>query len=222
MFPASILDTAGERRFQSTSEGQLLAQQFRQTANGAAGEVAGRQSYARFALPDGAGDASAKGLRWATGHVVTGSAMSPHCTTTSLPIAWMSSIVSSSLSVGCERDVGRMGPQPAAAIFSARKNRRHAPRDGRRVVGAVSRCAGPRITRELPLIPGQLPHLVVVTHAAQAVLPGDVPNLGQGLVRAIGAEYPHPHTTKIDADEITDVKRLTGVETVLVWCGGAR
>jgi len=69
-----------------------------------------------------------------------------------------------------------------------------------------------RITRVLTQIQGQLPHLFVVTRGAQTVLAGDVANLAQGglrgLVRVIGAEHPHLHTTQIDADEATDAEQL--------------
>ena len=88
-----------------------------------------------------------------------------------------------------------------------------------------------RITRELTQIPGELPHLFVVTHAAQTVLPGDVANLEQGglrgLVRVIGAEHPHLHTVQIDADEKTDVEQLArqllsgSEEDETAWRNGA-
>ncbi|MDG4666771.1 sulfolipid-1 biosynthesis phthioceranic/hydroxyphthioceranic acid synthase [Mycobacterium sp. 236(2023)] len=69
-----------------------------------------------------------------------------------------------------------------------------------------------RIAREVPTFAGQLPDLVVVTHSAQTVLPGDVPNLEQGglrgLVRVIGAEHPHLRTVQIDTDDSTDAEQL--------------
>ena len=53
LFPASILDTAGERRFQSASVGASYPHSnSAKPPNGADGEVAG-ESYARFAFPDG-------------------------------------------------------------------------------------------------------------------------------------------------------------------------
>ena len=56
---------------------------------------------------------------------VSGSAMSPHSTTTSAPIARMRSIVSSASGVGCEREDSTMRPQPAGlAIFSAKNSPR--------------------------------------------------------------------------------------------------
>ena len=55
---------------------------------------------------------------------VPGSAMSPHSTTTSAPIARMRSIVSSASGVGCEREDSTIRPQPAAAIFSAKNSPR--------------------------------------------------------------------------------------------------
>jgi polyketide synthase 5 len=73
-----------------------------------------------------------------------------------------------------------------------------------------------RITRELPQIPGELPHVYVVTRNAQTVLPGDLANLEQaglrGLIRVIGAEQPHLHTTQIDVDEAneTDAALVAG------------
>lgn len=70
-----------------------------------------------------------------------------------------------------------------------------------------------RIARDVPEIPGRLPRLVVVTRNAQAVLPGDIVNLEQGalrgLVRVIGAEHPHLHTTQIDADDTVDAEQLS-------------
>ena len=58
---------------------------------------------------------------------VPGSAMSPHSTTTSAPVARMRSIVSSASGVGWDREDSTIRPQPAAAIFSAR-NRPSPPR----------------------------------------------------------------------------------------------
>ncbi|MUL63444.1 polyketide synthase [Mycobacterium sp. CBMA 234] len=70
-----------------------------------------------------------------------------------------------------------------------------------------------RITRELVRVPGQLPHLFVVTHRAQTVLPSDVTNLEQaglrGLLRVVSTEYPHLHTTQVDVDDTVDVEQLT-------------
>ena len=64
-----------------------------------------------------------------------------------------------------------------------------------------------RISRELAEAGGQPPRLYVVTRGAQAVLPGERPNLEQaglrGLLRVIGAEHPHLRPTQIDVDEET-------------------
>jgi polyketide synthase 5 len=64
-----------------------------------------------------------------------------------------------------------------------------------------------RIARELPNTEGPSPRLYVITGNAQKVLPGDAPNLDQGglrgLLRVIGVEHPHLHTTHIDVDEHT-------------------
>ncbi|WP_198670857.1 sulfolipid-1 biosynthesis phthioceranic/hydroxyphthioceranic acid synthase [Mycolicibacterium smegmatis] len=69
-----------------------------------------------------------------------------------------------------------------------------------------------RLTREIPEMPGELPRLYVVTHNAQAVLAGDVPNLEQagvrGLMRVIGTEHPELRATQIDMDEATDTEQL--------------
>jgi polyketide synthase 5 len=69
-----------------------------------------------------------------------------------------------------------------------------------------------RIARELPEIQGQSPRLYVVTRNAQKVLSEDVPNLDQGgirgLLRVIGAEHPHLHTTHIDVDETTSAEQV--------------
>ena len=69
-----------------------------------------------------------------------------------------------------------------------------------------------RITRELSEIPGQSPRLYVVTRNAQTVLSEDRPNLDQGavrgLLRVIGAEHPHLHTTHIDVDEETNAEQV--------------
>jgi len=69
-----------------------------------------------------------------------------------------------------------------------------------------------RIARELPEIPGQSPRLYVVTSNAQKVLSEDIPNLDQGglrgLLRVIGAEHPHLHTTHIDVDEQTSAEQV--------------
>lgn len=70
-----------------------------------------------------------------------------------------------------------------------------------------------RITREVPTLEGRLPRLVLVTRNAQSVLPGDVPDLAQGalrgVMRVIGAEHPHLHSTQIDTDADTGVAHLT-------------
>ncbi|MDC8992814.1 sulfolipid-1 biosynthesis phthioceranic/hydroxyphthioceranic acid synthase [Mycobacterium marinum] len=62
-----------------------------------------------------------------------------------------------------------------------------------------------RVVRELPEIMGEAPRLFVVTRGAQTVLGGESANLEQaglrGLLRVIGAEYPHLHTTHVDVDE---------------------
>jgi polyketide synthase 5 len=69
-----------------------------------------------------------------------------------------------------------------------------------------------RIARELPDIQGESPRLYVVTRNAQKVLSEDVPNLDQGglrgLLRVIGAEHPHLHTTHIDVDEQTSAEQV--------------
>ena len=69
-----------------------------------------------------------------------------------------------------------------------------------------------RIARELPEIQGEAPRLYVVTRNAQTVLPEDLPNLEQGglrgLLRVIGAEHPHLHTTHIDVDEQTSAEQV--------------
>jgi polyketide synthase 5 len=68
------------------------------------------------------------------------------------------------------------------------------------------------IAREVPRTPGRLPRLVVVTREAQTVLPGEMANLDQGalrgLVRVIGAEHPHLHTSHIDVDAATGADQL--------------
>ncbi len=69
-----------------------------------------------------------------------------------------------------------------------------------------------RIARELPDIDSKSPRLYVVTRDAQAVLADDCVNLEQGglrgLLRVIGAEYPHLRTTQIDLDGQTEADRL--------------
>uniref|UniRef100_UPI003F9607E3 sulfolipid-1 biosynthesis phthioceranic/hydroxyphthioceranic acid synthase n=1 Tax=Mycobacterium sp. TaxID=1785 RepID=UPI003F9607E3 len=59
-----------------------------------------------------------------------------------------------------------------------------------------------RITRELPELSGEAPRLYVLTRDAQTVLSEDCTNLEQGglrgLLRVIGSEHPHLHTTHID------------------------
>lgn len=69
-----------------------------------------------------------------------------------------------------------------------------------------------RIVREVTAIDGRLPRLAVVTHGAQTVLPGEVPDLAygalRGLVRVLGAEYPHLRTTLIDLDGAADAAPL--------------
>ena len=69
-----------------------------------------------------------------------------------------------------------------------------------------------RIIRELPEIEGEAPRLYVVTRNAQTVLSDDRPNLEQGglrgLLRVVGAEHPHLHTTHIDVDEDTDAEQV--------------
>ncbi|MCV7442361.1 type I polyketide synthase [Mycobacterium paraense] len=69
-----------------------------------------------------------------------------------------------------------------------------------------------RIARELPELQGESPRLFVVTRNAQKVLSEDVPNLDQGgvrgLLRVIGSEHPHLHTTHIDVDEQTSAEQV--------------
>lgn len=69
-----------------------------------------------------------------------------------------------------------------------------------------------RIATELAEVQGEAPRLFVVTRGAQIVLTEDVPNLEQGglrgLLRVIGAEHPHLHTTHIDIDEQTDAEQV--------------
>ena len=61
-------------------------------------------------------------------------------------------------------------------------------------------------------VSGQVTHLFVLTHAAQTVLPDEVPNLEQGglrgLLRVVGAEYPYMRTTQVDVDDATDAEHL--------------
>ena len=69
-----------------------------------------------------------------------------------------------------------------------------------------------RITGELVRAPGRLPHLFVVTHAAQSIVGDDMPNVDQGglrgLLRVIGSEYPHMRTTQVDVDDTIDTEQL--------------
>ena len=69
-----------------------------------------------------------------------------------------------------------------------------------------------RIARELPELQGESPRLYVVTRNTQKVLSEDVPNLDQGgvrgLLRVIGSEHPHLHTTHIDVDEQTSAEQV--------------
>jgi acyl transferase domain-containing protein/NADPH:quinone reductase-like Zn-dependent oxidoreductase/acyl carrier protein/NADP-dependent 3-hydroxy acid dehydrogenase YdfG len=69
-----------------------------------------------------------------------------------------------------------------------------------------------RIVRELPELGGRPPRLYVVSRGAQAVLPGERPNLEQaglrGLLRVIGAEHPQLRATQIDVDERTEGKYI--------------
>lgn len=71
-----------------------------------------------------------------------------------------------------------------------------------------------RITRELVDLPGEPPRLFVVTRNAQTVVDGDITNLEQaglrGLVRVIGAEYPHLRVTHIDVDRHTAAQNVAG------------
>ncbi|WP_246398793.1 sulfolipid-1 biosynthesis phthioceranic/hydroxyphthioceranic acid synthase [Mycobacterium vicinigordonae] len=69
-----------------------------------------------------------------------------------------------------------------------------------------------RIAAELAEVQGEAPRLCVVTRGAQLVLTGDAPNVEQGglrgVLRVVGAEHPHLHTTHIDIDEQTDAEQL--------------
>jgi polyketide synthase 5 len=69
-----------------------------------------------------------------------------------------------------------------------------------------------RIARELPELEGEAPRLFVITRNTQTVLPEDLPNLEQGglrgLLRVIGTEHPHLHTTHIDVDEQTAAEQV--------------
>jgi polyketide synthase 5 len=88
-----------------------------------------------------------------------------------------------------------------------------------------------RIARELPDIPGEPARLCVVTGGAQAVIAADQPNLEQaglrGLVRVIGAEYPHLRATQIDVGHETDAEQVArqlvsgSDEDETAWRGGA-
>ncbi|OBB75465.1 polyketide synthase [Mycobacterium sp. 852014-52144_SCH5372336] len=68
------------------------------------------------------------------------------------------------------------------------------------------------LARALSEVPTGSPQLYVVTRNAQPVVAGEDPNLEQaglrGLVRAIGAEHPHLHTTLIDLDDSTDARHV--------------
>ncbi len=103
----------------------------------------------------------------------------------------------------------RTGKVTGAVILTGAKNNNddQSPVVGREYVQHLT-----RITRELAQTSGHIPHLFVVTRTAQAVLTGDVANLEQGglrgLVRVIGAEYPHLHATQIDLDESTEPEQL--------------
>ncbi len=92
-----------------------------------------------------------------------------------------------------------------------------------------------RIIRQLPDvrdITGHAPRLFVVTRAAQAVLPGDRPNLEQaglrGLLRVVSAEHPHLAVTQIDVDEHTEADRVANQllsdcdEDETAWRSGTR
>ncbi|MGC7323108.1 hypothetical protein RBA16_26805, partial [Mycobacteroides abscessus subsp. massiliense] len=63
-------------------------------------------------------------------------------------------------------------------------------------------------------LPGEPPRLFVVTRNAQTVVDGDITNLEQaglrGLVRVIGAEYPHLRVTHIDVDRHTAAQNVAG------------
>jgi len=69
-----------------------------------------------------------------------------------------------------------------------------------------------RIAREVPEILGEAPRLYVVTRNAQSVLSDDHANLEQaglrGLLRVIGSEHPHLHTTHIDVDDQTHAEQI--------------
>ncbi|BBY62431.1 sulfolipid-1 biosynthesis phthioceranic/hydroxyphthioceranic acid synthase [Mycolicibacterium helvum] len=104
----------------------------------------------------------------------------------------------------------RSGKVTGAVILTGRKTNDsddQCPLMGREYVQHLT-----RITRELAQTSGHIPHLFVVTRAAQTVVAGDVANLEQGglrgLVRVISAEYPHLHATQIDVDDSTDAEQL--------------
>ncbi|ORW34944.1 polyketide synthase, partial [Mycobacterium palustre] len=69
-----------------------------------------------------------------------------------------------------------------------------------------------RIARELAELQGESPRLFLVTRNALSVLSEDVPNLDlgglRGLLRVIGSEHPHLHTTHIDVDEQTAAEQV--------------
>ncbi|MBS4726893.1 type I polyketide synthase [Mycobacterium sp. SM1] len=100
---------------------------------------------------------------------------------------------------------------------------------GRRAEAQVRHLV--RLARELAEYPGESPRLYVVTGAAQAVLPGEAPNLEhaglRGLMRVIGAEYPQLRATLIDVDERTDLERVArqlvagSEEDETAWRNGA-
>ncbi|EHB49685.1 Mycocerosate synthase [Mycolicibacterium rhodesiae JS60] len=105
----------------------------------------------------------------------------------------------------------RSGKVTGAVILAGPKNsdgHDQSPMVGREYVQHLT-----RITRELAQTSGHIPHLFVVTRAAQNVIAGDVVNLEQGglrgLVRVISAEYPHLHATQIDVDDSTDAEELS-------------
>ncbi|MBA0045039.1 type I polyketide synthase [Mycobacteroides sp. LB1] len=101
---------------------------------------------------------------------------------------------------------------------------------GAALQGAVQVRHVVRISSELVDLPGESPRLYVLTRDAQTVVPGDVTNLEQaglrGLVRVIGAEYPHLRVTHIDVDGHTDAQNVAGElvsgseEDETAWRGG--
>jgi polyketide synthase 5 len=135
-------------------------------------------------------------------------AMKPHeaeCTT----LSWPQQADHRAIAERLRREIER-GGYAGMVVIAGPKNGRADGESAARGSEYVRHVV--RIARGLPDIEGPSPRLYVITGNAQKVLSDDAPNLDQGglrgLLRVIGIEQTHLHTTHIDVDEQTNLDQV--------------